>query len=136
MLNQTTEYTPLVQSLLNYGIAPNDPINASILPTTGVAETSMWDMDSILGNAKTGQTGWAPTALNAISGLTSAWLGMKQYGLAKDQFKESKRQFNMNFDAQKNLTNSRLEDRQRARIASNPNAYRSVGEYMGTYGVK
>lgn len=68
--------------------------------------------------------------------LFNSWLGMKQYGLAKKNFRENKRQFNLNYDAQKNLTNSRLEDRQRARIASNPNGYMSVGEYMNKYGVK
>jgi hypothetical protein len=50
--------------------------------------------------------------------------------------KESKKQFSQQFGAQKQLTNSRLEDRQKARIASNPGAYESVGSYMGRYGVK
>ena len=80
--------------------------------------------------------GTALATVGALNGLFNSWLGMKQYGLAKDQFKENKRQFELNYGAQKNLTNSRLEDRQRARLASNPNAYRSVGEYMTQYGVK
>jgi hypothetical protein len=96
----------------------------------------MWDSDAMFGNPLTGQNGWAPTALNAVSGLTNAWLGMKQYGLAKKQFSESKRQFNLNYDAQKTTTNSQLVDRQRARIAANPNAYQSVSDYMQTNGVK
>lgn len=79
--------------------------------------------------------GWAMPALQTFGGLANVYLGMKQYGLAKDQFKESKRQFNLNFDAQRKLTNSRLRDRQRARVASNPNAYQSVGAYMKDNGI-
>ena len=55
---------------------------------------------------------------------------MKQYGLAKKTLEENKRQFQMNYDAQKQSTNTRLEDRQRARVASNSGAYQSVGDYM------
>ena len=95
----------------------------------------IFNMDAAFGNAKAGTTGWAPTALGALQGLGSAYLGMKQYGLAKDEFEESKRQFELNYGAQKKLTNSRLEDRQRARVASNPGAYESVGSYMQKNGI-
>lgn len=61
---------------------------------------------------------------------------MKQYGLAEDAFKENQRQFNINYAAQKSLTNSQLEDRQRARVASNPTGYQSVGDYMNQNGIK
>jgi hypothetical protein len=80
--------------------------------------------------------GWGGTALGVAQGLFGGWLGMQQYGLAKEKLAESKRQFQLNYDAQKNLTNSQLEDRQRARVASNPGAYQSVGTYMNQYGVK
>jgi hypothetical protein len=80
--------------------------------------------------------GWGAPVVGAINGLGSAFMGMQQYGLAKKTFDESRRQFNLNFDAQRSLTNSRLEDRQRARVASNPGAYQSVGDYMNRYGVK
>lgn len=79
--------------------------------------------------------GWAGTTLGAAGGLANAWLGMKQYGLAKEQLAENKRQFQMNYDAQKKTTNTRLRDRQRARVASNPGAYQSVGDYMNQNGV-
>lgn len=83
-------------------------------------------------DAKSGfQTnGWASTALGAAGSLMSGYMAMKQYGLAKDQLAESKRQFNKNFEANRKSVNTRLEDRQAARVASNPNAYQSVGEYM------
>lgn len=83
----------------------------------------------------TGQ-GWGAPALGAAQGLFSAYMGMKQYGLMKDQLSESKRQFGLNFDAQKNTTNAQLEDRQKARVASNPGAYESVDSYMDKYKVK
>lgn len=79
--------------------------------------------------------GWGAPALGVAQGLGNAFLSMKQYGLAKDTFNENKRQFALNFGAQQKTTNARLEDRQAARIASNPTAYQSVGDYMKKYGV-
>ena len=83
-----------------------------------------------------GPDGWGGLALNAAGGLASTFLGMKQYGLAKQTLAENKRQFQLNYDAQKQTTNTRLEDRQRARVASNAGAYQSVGDYMATNGIK
>lgn len=69
-------------------------------------------------------------------GIFNGWLGMQQYGLAKDKLAESKRQFELNYDAQQRMTNAQLEDRQKARIAFSPGAYESVGSYMDKHGVK
>lgn len=80
--------------------------------------------------------GWGGLALGAMQGLGSGYLGMKQYGIAKKTLEEGKRQFNMNWDAQKTTTNAALEDRQRARVASNGGAYQSVGDYMNQNGVR
>lgn len=93
---------------------------------------SIWD--SFL--SKSGEQGWGNMALSGAQGLLSAWMGMQQYGLAKDQLKEGKRQFGLNYEAQRSTTNSQLEDRQRARVASNPGAYQSVGDYMDKNGIK
>lgn len=82
------------------------------------------------------QQGWGGMALGAAQGLASAYMGMKQYGLAKDSLKQSKDVFNKNFDAQRRTTNASLEDRQRARIASNSGAYESVGSYMNKNGIR
>lgn len=79
--------------------------------------------------------GWGGLALSGIQGLGNSYMAMKQYGLAEDALKEQKRQFNTNFEAQRKLTNSQLADRQRARVASNPNAYQSEAEYMKTWGI-
>jgi hypothetical protein len=74
--------------------------------------------------------------LKTAGGLASLFMGMKQYGLAKKQIGENTRQFDLNYDAQRRTTNARLEDRQRARVASNPNEYVSVGDYMQKNGIR
>lgn len=74
--------------------------------------------------------GWAPVALGAGQAIFGALQGNKAMGLAEDQFKESKRQFNLNFDAQRKNVNTQLEDRQRARNASNSTAYENTDDYM------
>ena len=79
--------------------------------------------------------GWGNTALGAANGLFNGWMAMQQYGLMKDQLAESKRQFGLNYGAQRNITNASLEDRQRARVASNPGAYQSVGDYMKQHAI-
>lgn len=97
-----------------------------------------WGKNSgFLGSTENGVTtqGWGGTALGITQGLGNAWMGMKQYGLAKDQLAQSKKQFEMNYAAQQKTTNSALEDRQRARVASNPGAYQSVGDYMKKNGI-
>lgn len=109
---------------------------ANSLPASGTSNPGFWD--SMLG--WTGQDGmrhdgWGGLALGAGQSLLGGFLGMRQYGLAKEQLEESRRQFDKNFAAQQKLTNTRLEDRQRARYASNPGAYRSPGEYMKEHGV-
>jgi hypothetical protein len=87
-------------------------------------------------DGKMTQQGMLSPALGVAQGLFGAYMGMKQYGLMKDQLNESKRQFGLNFDAQKRTTNAALADRQAARVASNSGAYQSVGEYMNQYGIR
>lgn len=121
------------------------PITAGIPAATAAANPSMWDsftnwMDNsgILGKTLpdgSKMQGWGGMALGAASGLMNGWLGLQQYGLAKDSLAQNKRQFQLNYDAQAKTTNARLEDQQRARIAANPTAYQSVGDYMKKYGI-
>jgi hypothetical protein len=74
--------------------------------------------------------GWGGMALGAAQGLGSAYMGMKQLGMAKDQLAFQKDTFNKNYAAQRQATNTGLQDRQSARVASNSGAYQSVGDYM------
>lgn len=110
------------------------------------ADTSGWDLGGFLGsligtqNKETGQfqAGAGLYGLQALSGLTGAWTGMEQLDLAKDQFAFQKDAWNQQFDAQRKMTNSQLEDRQRARESWN-GAFKTTAtptaEYMQKYGV-
>ena len=133
------------------GLAPNEgmfagnAVNAPIVGNTGYAPgttpgwlQSMRDWGVLGSTDKNGlqQQGWGGLALGAAQGLGSLYLGMKQYELAKDTLANNKAQFERNFAAQKQTTNASLEDRQRARVASNSGAYQSVGDYMAQNGVR
>jgi len=83
-------------------------------------------------NEKTGvrtRSGLLPV-LNTFSGLASAYLGMKQYGLAKKSFKQNKKEFGMNYDAQRQLTNAQMEGSAKARHSANPGFYDTPSDYM------
>ncbi len=87
---------------------------------------------------KDGKAGHAGLALGAMQGLSNFYLGMKQYGLAKDTLAENKKQFNLNYSAQQKLTNSQLADRQTARAigaGAGQTQYESTADYMKKYGV-
>lgn len=93
-------------------------------------------LDSFNSKTGQGQAGYGSLALNGANALFGAYMGMKNYGLAKKTFNENKRQFDMNWDAQRTTVNGQLEDRQRARVASNADAYESVASYMDKNKVK
>lgn len=79
--------------------------------------------------------GWGGMAFGGLQALGNTFMGMKQYGLAKDQLAQSKKQFDLNYGAQQKTTNAALSDRQNARVASNPGAYQSVADYMKKNGI-
>jgi len=79
--------------------------------------------------------GWGMPVIGAIQGLTSAYMGYKALGLEKDKFAQNKKEFDMNWGAQQKTLNSRMSDRQRARVASNSSAYASVDDYMKKNGI-
>lgn len=80
--------------------------------------------------------GWGGLALGGISALGGAFLGMKQYGLAKKQLAETKRQFDLNYGAQVKNMNTAMEDRQRTRVANNAALNESVDSYMAKNRIK
>lgn len=93
-------------------------------------------LDSILGGMgdmsglQMGQLG-----LGGVNSLLQGYLGFQNLSLAKKQYQSQLDQFNKQWDANKKLTNASLADRQAARVASNPNAYQSVDDYMKKYGI-
>ena len=82
-----------------------------------------------------GKDGWGGMALGAATGAANLYMGLKQYGLARDMFDENKQQYTKNFEAQRGLTNSRLEDRQKRRNIERPDSM-AAADYMAKYGVK
>lgn len=75
--------------------------------------------------------------LGVANGVMNAYLGMKQYGIAKQSLKQGREQFDRNFKVQGDLTNASLSDRQAARVGgSAPGTYMPVAEYMAKYGVR
>jgi len=130
----------------NQGMFAGNTLNRSMAtpmatdPNMGSSFTNWLRTNGVIDSIdpQTGQKigGYGGLALGAAQGLGSLYLGMQQYNLAKDALANSKSQFERNFAAQKTTTNASLEDRQRARVASNAGAYQSVGEYMAQNGVK
>lgn len=134
---QTTAYSTLAPVNWQRDVAAQPGFNPVASGGGGVlGPTFMQSMLGYTNDKGVQQQGWGGLALGAASALGNTWMGMKQYGLAKDALKENKRQYNQNYAAQRTLTNSQLEDRQRARVASNPGAYQSVGDYMKQNGIK
>lgn len=102
-------------------------------------QDSMFSGNSMFGGSQKNGTqsmGWAAPALGIGQAVMGGIMGNRQLGLAEDNFKEGKRQFNLNYGAQRQTTNTQLEDRQRARVASNPGAYESVDTYLDKNRIK
>jgi hypothetical protein len=128
-------------------VAPNpsaslfDPARAGVpdfsMSLTNTTTPNSWMPDWLKGAVGTKEApGWGGMAVGAAGSLASLFMGMKQYGLAKETLAQNKAQFDQQYTAQKQLTNTQLEDRQRARVASNPGAYQGVAGYMSQYGIK
>lgn len=123
----------------NYGtmIDPNQfsslgselpPIGTSMITGMDSGAPGFLSLDSFLG--KNGKQGWGNLALGAAQGIGGAYMGMKQYGLARDALAQSQNQFNQNYAAQRQTINTQLEDRQRARVAASAGQAESVDSYL------
>ena len=112
-----------------YGIRSSLPVG---IP--GAGDSSPSAMDWFFGNSQ--QQGKGGLVLGAAGGIGNLFMGMQQYNLAKQALATTKEQIDRNYTAQKQMTNADLEDRQRARIASNPGAYVPLSDYMNQNGIK
>ena len=95
-------------------------------------------MESMIGYTNADGTkvnGWGGASLGLLQGLGSAYTGFELNSRAKDQLAFNKNAFEKNYAANRQSMNTRLEDRQRARVASNAGAYQSVGDYMAKNGI-
>jgi hypothetical protein len=104
----------------------NAPINAGATPQ-GPASWSWLGGKNADGSQINSGLG---AAFGAAQGMFNGYLGMKQLAVAKQTLAEGRRQFDLNYGNQRQMVNTQLEDRQRARVASNPTGYQSVGDYM------
>jgi hypothetical protein len=132
--------SPLL-TMSNYGANAN-PASSIMQNNSGVAlpvdtgtggGSSLGGGLSFLGDAT--NKGWGGLALQGLGGAASLYMGMQQYGLAKDALKQSKEQYAKNYAAQKSMTNASLSDRQIARNAAGP-GYQDTAGYMAQYGIK
>lgn len=84
-----------------------------------------------------GLTGYqkAGIGLNAANSVLSGYLGIKQYGLAKDQLRFQKDSFNKNYAAQKSSFNRDLERSQERRVGADPNQ-ESVESYVARHRIE
>lgn len=120
-------------------------MNTGILGTEGSLSDKWMESQGAFGHdamfggvdQKTGiaTKGWVDPVMGAVGSLADSWLAMQQLDLARDQFNFQKDAFSKQFENQRSLTNTRLRDRQRARLGANPNAYQSEAEYMSKNGV-
>ena len=127
-------------SLSSYGTQPTAQIIDPAAPHTSLfaAPTTTGSLGLPVGDVAQkvtepgmfSQDGIGTFGLKLATGLGGLYLGMKNYGLMKDQLDFAKDQFNNNWLAQAKTYNTRLEDRQRARYQSNQSAYVSPSEYM------
>lgn len=127
------------------GVTPGSMQSGGLFGGVGTGVTApgtdwMSSLSKFLGGSKgadgTQSMGAGGMLLGGAQALASLWSGMKNYGLMKDQLAFSKDSFNKNYEAQRTTTNASLEDRQAARVASNPGAYQSVSDYMAKNGIK
>lgn len=127
---------PTTQALNNVPIMTDPVINPGIEKTGAYVPTTS---DKWFGytDPKTGMqyNGMLAPTVGAAAAVGNTWLGMKNYGLAKDQFSFQKDAFNKNYLAQKNQMNAQMEGMHAARLAAG-DTNESLADYMARYGVK
>ena len=107
-------------------------VNSAVDPTKTASLWNWTDRDFWTGgiDRATGQrfNGAGGLALGGLQGLGNLYMGMQQYGLARDQLQFSKDAFNKNYGAQKITTNNQIRSRNFARNAANPGMYQNMTE--------
>ena len=118
---------------MNFGYGVSAPAANAVVPPAAVNAPLTWtDLDFWTGgiDKATGQrfNGVGGLALGGLQGLGNLYMGMQQYGLARDQLQFSKDAFNKNYGAQKTTTNNQIRSRNFARNAANPGMYQNMTE--------
>jgi hypothetical protein len=74
--------------------------------------------------------------VGAALGLLGAYNGYQQNKNARESLDFSRAAFAKNYEAQRSITNSRLENQAAMRYGANPNREVKPSEYMAKYGIK
>lgn len=114
------------------GLVPQTPGQAGV-SLTGQG-TNQFQTPGLLSQSPSALQ-YGQAGLGALQGLASLYLGFQNTGLAKQQAAQAQQNWDKQWNANVKSTNTSLADRQRARVASNPNAYESVDSYMKKYGI-
>lgn len=99
--------------LMNNGLF-NTPTGGA--PTPAAGGTSWWDsFTGYTDQDKVKHAGWGSLAFDLLKSGTGFYLGSQQMKQAEDALAENKRQFDLNFSAQKELVNDQLRFQHQAR---------------------
>lgn len=79
--------------------------------------------------------GWGSPAIGLLQALNAFSMGNRQLKLHKTMLDDARKQFAMNYGAQRQTLNTQMEDRQRTLVASNPK-HESVESYMARNRIK
>lgn len=125
-INQTNKSPSLLgaNTSLTDGLTYSNNGNNSLLSGlnfsgSGAGGTTNSFLKSLLGDKN--NVGWGGTALNLLQSGLGFYLGQKQLNQAEDALNENKRQFNLNYNAQKKLINDQLAWQYQARKDRNAN---------------
>ena len=128
---------PWQTDLSNY--ATNSTYQALGLDANGLYQPTGMDNTGWLSKANnwmSKNTELVKAGAGLVTGGLGAWNGMQQNKLMRENMNQQAGQFREQMDLSKQNINRNIEDRQRARVASNAQAYESVDSYMKKYGVK
>lgn len=118
------------------GAMQNQTYSGLGLDSSGMYQTGMGANTGGMSNWLSGNADLLKAGVGLVTGGIGAWNGFQQNRMMRDNMSMQANQFREQMDLSKSNYNSKLEDRQRARVASNPTAYESVDSYMKKYGAK
>lgn len=79
--------------------------------------------------------GWGSPVVGLLQALNAFGMGNRQLKLSESMVADARKQFAMNYGAQRQALNTQMEDRYRTLVASNPNR-ESVESYMSRNRIK
>ncbi len=96
----------------------------------GSPNSSMFSQQGMFGD-----NGWFMPAVNTAMGFGNLYMGLKNYGLAKDSFKLNRDAMKTNLANQSKLVNRQIQSRQEFVNKYNPERAEDINTYMKNWGV-